>query len=117
MSAMEHPSEPDPRFTLANERTFLAWIRTCLALIAGGVALAELGARVTGPVWLRTTLSVIPLVAGSGFAVLAHVHWQSCRRALQKGDPLPPPRFAIGLTLLVVVVGTTLAGVIVARHG
>lgn len=31
-------SEPDPRFTLANERTFLAWIRTVLAVITGGVA-------------------------------------------------------------------------------
>jgi putative membrane protein len=35
-------SEPDPRFTLANERTFLAWIRTALALPAGGVALEAL---------------------------------------------------------------------------
>jgi putative membrane protein len=34
--------EPDFRFTLANERTFLAWIRTALALIAGGVAVAQL---------------------------------------------------------------------------
>ena len=34
--------EPDYRFTLANERTFLAWIRTALALIAGGVALVQL---------------------------------------------------------------------------
>ncbi len=34
-----HGSEPDPRFTLANERTFLAWIRTGLAFIAGGIAL------------------------------------------------------------------------------
>ena len=31
--------EPDPRFTLANERTFLAWVRTALALLAGMVAL------------------------------------------------------------------------------
>ena len=29
---------PDYRFTLANERTFLAWIRTALALMAGAVA-------------------------------------------------------------------------------
>jgi uncharacterized membrane protein YidH (DUF202 family) len=34
--------EPDYRFTLANERTFLAWIRTALALIAGGIAVAQL---------------------------------------------------------------------------
>jgi hypothetical protein len=35
--------EPDYRFTFANERTFLAWIRTALALIAGGVAVASSG--------------------------------------------------------------------------
>ena len=39
----EAGTEPDPRFTMANERTFLAWIRTALALIAGGVALEALG--------------------------------------------------------------------------
>ena len=33
----EEGEEPDYRFTLANERTFLAWLRTALALIAGGV--------------------------------------------------------------------------------
>ena len=32
-------TEPDPRFTLANERTFLAWIRTSLAFLAGGIAI------------------------------------------------------------------------------
>lgn len=34
--------EPDPRFSLANERTFLAWLRTALALLAGGVAVRAL---------------------------------------------------------------------------
>ena len=29
---------PDIRFTLANERTFLAWLRTAIGLIAAGVA-------------------------------------------------------------------------------
>ena len=33
--------EPDPRFTLANERTFLAWIRTSLAFLAGGIAVTD----------------------------------------------------------------------------
>jgi uncharacterized membrane protein YidH (DUF202 family) len=43
----EQPHEvgqhPDYRFTLANERIFLAWIRTSLALVAGGIAVVRLG--------------------------------------------------------------------------
>jgi len=31
--------EPDPRFTLADERAFLAWMRTSLALLAAGRAI------------------------------------------------------------------------------
>src|SRR5690625_7225376 len=36
--SLQEGQDPDPRFTLANERTFLAWIRTSLALLAGGIA-------------------------------------------------------------------------------
>lgn len=104
---MDEPTEPDPRFTLANERTFLAWIRTALALIAGGVALAHLSAA-TGPSWLRTGLAVVPVLAGAIFSALAFTRWRSCERALRTGEPLPPPRFALGLTTLVVVAGVVL---------
>jgi putative membrane protein len=111
--AEEH--EPDPRFTLANERTFLAWIRTSLALIAGGVALATLGRRIE-PTAVRVTLSVAPVLAGAVLSVLAFHHWQSVQRALREDAPLPPPRFAIGLTALVVVAGLTLSTVLLIRH-
>jgi len=40
--------EPDPRFTLANERTFLAWVRTALALVAGGIGLEAFVPRQIG---------------------------------------------------------------------
>ena len=48
--------EPDYRFTLANERTFLAWIRTALALLGGGLILHQFGTRIE-PSWLRVALS------------------------------------------------------------
>ena len=54
-------TEPDPRFTLANERTFLAWIRTSLALLAGGVAVEAFMADLFGPE-LRKTVAVLLLV-------------------------------------------------------
>jgi putative membrane protein len=106
--------EPDPRFTLANERTFLSWIRTALALIAGGVALAELGSRV-GPAGVRITMSVAPIVSGAVLSVLAFLHWRSCQRALRTGEPLPPPRFAIGLTALVFAAGVMLTVSLLVR--
>jgi uncharacterized membrane protein YidH (DUF202 family) len=64
-------SEPDPRFTLANERTFLAWIRTALALTAGGVALEAL----TVPLLpgLRLAASLLLLVLGLAAVLGAHL--------------------------------------------
>ncbi len=56
--------EPDYRFTLANERTFLAWIRTALALIAGGVAVVQFVPQF-GVAGVRHALSVV-LTAGGG---------------------------------------------------
>lgn len=59
-----HGAEPDPRFSLANERTFLAWIRTSLALIAAGVALEAF--VVNMPPGLRLAAALLLIVAGSG---------------------------------------------------
>ena len=55
-------TEPDPRFTLANERTFLAWIRTALALTAGGVALEALGLGLQPE--LRLAASILLIATG-----------------------------------------------------
>ena len=55
MGVHDEGDEPDPRFTLANERTFLAWVRTTLAMLAGAVALHSLGFPTTD--WLRNASS------------------------------------------------------------
>ena len=64
-------NEPDPRFTLANERTFLTWLSTSLALSAGGVAMAAVSADVFVP-WMRTVLAVILVSLSALSAAMAY---------------------------------------------
>lgn len=85
-------SDPDPRFSLANERTFLAWIRTALALIAGGIGLALADDLVEGP--LRPVLAVGFAATGALVAALAFRRWLRTERALRRAETLPPPALA-----------------------
>ncbi len=75
------------RFTLANERTFLAWIRTSLALLAGGVALELLGLDLEPA--LRLAASLVLIVTGMGAAVAAWWGWARTEAALRREAPLP----------------------------
>ena len=86
-SVYRHGSEPDVRFALANERTFLAWIRTALALIAGGVALEVLGLALHPG--LRLAASLVLIVMGMITPALAWLGWQRSERALRLSTPLP----------------------------
>lgn len=85
-------SDPDPRFTLANERTFLAWIRTALALIAAGIGLALVDDLVEAP--LRQVLSAGSAATGALVAALAFRRWLRTERALRRAETLPPPALA-----------------------
>ncbi|MBQ6640564.1 MAG: DUF202 domain-containing protein [Saccharopolyspora sp.] len=87
-------TEPDPRFTLANERTFLAWIRTALALMAAGVGVEALNAAAATQSPLRTALAVLLLLAGVVCSVAAFGRWVRLERALRTGAPLPSPKLA-----------------------
>lgn len=106
-------SDPDYRFTLANERTFLAWLRTGLALIAGAVALAALVPDL-GPRPVRVALTVVLLVLAAVVTVGAYVRWDHAERALRENRSLPRgplPRLVAG-GVLVVIVGATLLAVL-----
>lgn len=100
--------EPDPRFSLANERTFLAWVRTALAMLAGGIALQALDVPATD--WARDLLAVLLFVLGGGVTLLALVRWARVERAMRTGEPLPS--FQLGFVLTgAVVVGAALLAV------
>lgn len=94
-------SEPDYRFSFANERTFLAWIRTSLALLAAGVALdvVDLSLGAATQRILATLLVVLGLVS----AVVAWIRWALAERAMRAGGPLPSFGFGAVFTLCVVV--------------
>lgn len=98
--------EPDARFTLANERTFLAWIRTSLALLAGGVALRVLGPAAHPELWL--VVSVLLIVLGLLTPVQAWVAWVRDERAIREGTPLSPPKLMLPLVVGVVAAGVLL---------
>jgi putative membrane protein len=93
-------STPDYRFSLANERTFLAWIRTGLALIAGGLACAQFLPPL--PVThLREIISLLLLVLGALVALRAVDHWVRTERAMRLGTDLPRSRFPAVLAIAV----------------
>ena len=92
--------EPDPRYSLANERTFLAWVRTTLALLAGSVALHSLGIPRTD--WLRDTLVVTLALFGALMTALAYRRWARIERAMRLREPLP--HFGLGLVVTIVLV-------------
>jgi len=95
--------EPDARFTLANERTFLAWIRTALALLGGGVALELLGLELQPG--LRLAASLILIVAGILTPLLAWTGWARTERALRLARPLPTSASSVLVMAAVVVAG------------
>lgn len=79
--------EPDPRFTLANERTFLAWIRTSGALFALALAIDAFDVAMTG--WVRD-LTVVVLSLGALLGALAGWRsWAKTEKALRLSEPLP----------------------------
>ena len=95
-------SDPDYRFTLANERTFLAWFRTSLALIAGGVAVVQLIPEFAFA-GARHLLGILLTVMGGALALLAVRRWQLVQSAMRRDEDLPPTRLPalLGLGLAV----------------
>ena len=103
-------SDPDPRFTFANERTFLAWNRTALALIAAGLAAAQfLKFNLHG---LRLIIAVPLIVLGAALAIASYLHWEDSERAMRLRQPLRyswMPRVLTGGIAVIAVSGGILA--------
>ncbi|WP_327291848.1 YidH family protein [Streptomyces sp. NBC_01198] len=102
---------PDYRFSLANERTFLAWIRTALALIGGGFAVDQfLTDHLTH--WARVALALALLAGGVACTLRAVNHWVRCERAIRRGANLPVSRFPAVLAVLVAAIALAIVAVV-----
>lgn len=82
-------NEPDYRFSLANERTFLAWVRTALALLAGGVVLEQFATRLQ-PRLLVASTAVAMCVLAALVCVMAYWRWRANEIAMRHKRRLPP---------------------------
>jgi putative membrane protein len=103
MGVGDDGQEPDYRFTLANERTFLSWIRTALALIAGGVAVVQLIPAFGFP-GVRHALG-LGLCAGGGLLAAAAVgRWQRVQAAMRRGADMPRSRMPVILGAAILVI-------------
>jgi len=99
--------EPDHRFTLANERTFLAWIRTSLAMLAAGVAVVQLLPDL-GSESLRLAAGLLLAGLALLLAATSHRRWRQVDQAIRSGTPLArpwqPAVTAAGVSLTVIIV-------------
>ncbi|HZZ98020.1 MAG TPA: DUF202 domain-containing protein [Jatrophihabitantaceae bacterium] len=99
--------DPDYRFTLANERTYLAWIRTALSLLAGAVAVVQLlpPFRIAGA---RTVLGILLAILGVATTIFAYIRWEANERAMRTSRRLT---YSIILPLLSASLG--LVGIVI----
>jgi putative membrane protein len=106
--------EPDYRFTLANERTFLAWQRTALGLLAAAVAIVQFVPELTTP-GARHVLGIVLAVLAILTGGMGLLRWEQADRAIRRGNPLPrhptPAYLAVGFTLI----GMLTLGLLIAK--
>jgi putative membrane protein len=93
---------PDPRFSLANERTLLAWLRTALSFVVAGLAALSLGDRVRHA-RLLSVLGAFVCLVGALAAVTAYRRWKRVSEVLETGERLPPLTGAAPLVFTLVV--------------
>jgi len=102
---------------LASERTFLAWIRTSIAVIGLGFVVAkfsvwlrELAAGINRgspirPAGASLPLGVAMMAFGSVISVLALIHFRAPNRAIARGDVKADDRLVIAVGILVALLG------------
>ncbi len=113
-------AEPDARFTFANERTFLAWSRTALALVVAGLAIIQLLPPFPGVPWGRHIIGTPLILLGSAVAVISYLEWLRNQRALRRGEPVSRSWLPRILAVTIALIGLVAAALAllsgVTRH-
>ncbi|HEY4556857.1 MAG TPA: DUF202 domain-containing protein [Enteractinococcus sp.] len=114
--SLQEGQDPDPRFTLANERTFLAWIRTSLALLAGGIAVEAFTQDIFEET-ARKVLGTTLLVLGGILAASAAGRWLRVEAAMRQKRSLPIPLWVPLIALVCAVAAATVLIAIWVTNG
>ena len=107
--------DPDYRFSLANERTFLAWMRTALAILAAGVLLDQFSVKLGSQVFVVLVSAGLCLVAAI-LSVLSYIKWRDYEVAMRHKRVLPLSRAMIFLSGVVLLLGILLTALILIPH-
>jgi putative membrane protein len=103
--------DPDPRFSLANDRTFLAYVRTSLGLLAGALATAALASAV--PRGIRLTLALLLVAVALALLVAGYLQWRLREYRMRLGAPLGRPWVPTLVTVALALVCGLVAAVAV----
>jgi putative membrane protein len=109
-------TDPDYRFTLANERTLLAWVRTALGLLAAGVAVVHLAPDL-GPPAVRHIVGSALAGLGAVVAVTSMMRWRMVQAAMRRGADLPPPWAPLFVTSALAALSLLVLVLLVAGGG
>lgn len=105
---------PDYRFSLANERTFLAWVRTALALLAGAVAIDQLAPEIA-PTPVRIVLCLVLAMIGAMLAIVSYRRWSQQEQAMRHNRELPHSWLMLGMTVIVSLAAIVFAVLILVQ--
>jgi putative membrane protein len=109
---------PDYRYTLANERTLLAWLRTGLALVAGGIAIATYAPDL-GISWGSGAVAMALVIIGLGTALAGYRRWRANEEAIRDDRALPgsqvPGVMAAAVAVVAVVVAVLVGVEVMSR--
>lgn len=106
--------KPDYRFTLANERTYLAYVRTALALDAAGLAATQF--LRPSAIHLRLAIGLVLIGLGFALAILGYHRWRASDRALREDRPLPQFRLPIAMSIGLIAISLTALALVISTR-